>query len=109
MNTETQPTQTEAAPSVPTPAVEAEQKPLTQADVDRIVADRLKRAEAKAEKDKLAAVEEALKRSKLEDSERLALEKKELEQKLSALETEAKNANLKLSLTGKVQDRKSVV
>ncbi len=91
------------APSNTTPASgEETPKLLTQEEVDRIVADRLKREREKARKEFEAEKTEAERRAKLEEGERLKLEKAEAEKRATDAEARVLRAERKAELTGKV-------
>ncbi|MBF6596255.1 MAG: DUF4355 domain-containing protein [Thermaceae bacterium] len=95
--------------TTPAPGQESQNKLLTQDDVDRIVADRLKREREKARKEFEAEKTEVERRAKLEESERLKLEKDEAEKKALIAEARVLKAERKAELTGKVTNPERVL
>lgn len=99
---EKQPSTTET--TTPPEGKSGENKLLTQEEVDRIVADRLKREREKARKEFEAEKTEAERRAKLEEGERLKLEKQEAEKRATDAEARVLRAERKAELTGKVSN-----
>jgi hypothetical protein len=92
----------ESQETPPTPGQEGQPKLLSQEEVDRIVAERLKREREKARKDFEAEKAEAERRAKLEEGERLRLEKAEAEKKAAEAEARLVRAERKAELAAKV-------
>lgn len=85
----------------PTPApAETGEKTFTQADIDRIVADRLSRERKQAEEKAKAEAEKA----KLDAEQRAKVEKAEAEQKAAEAEQKATMASYRADLKGEVVD-----
>jgi hypothetical protein len=86
-----------------------EPKLLSQEEVDRIVAERLKREREKARREFEAEKAEAERRAKLEEGERLRLEKQEAEKRAAEAEARLIRAERKAELTGKVTNPERVL
>lgn len=81
---------------------------FTQADVDRIIADRLARVE-KQQKDAAAKAKAAAEREKMDAEQRAKSEKEEAEKERDEALSRAKSANYRADLKGEVIDVKAAL
>lgn len=102
MTDETQTTAQPEEQQSPTPASsgDAGERTFTQADLDRIVAERLSRER----KNQQEEAKKQADRAKLETEERLKVEREEAEAKAAAAETRARLASYRADLKGEVVD-----